>query len=151
MSQIGLKVNFKLTTFARFLEMVDDKQIQLFDLGWISDYPDEQTFLQLYYSKNAGRGGVNQVNYTNPEFDKLYEQAVVMEPSPQRQALYRKLQDIIDEDCPCIYKFYPLVYALKYNWVSDTFPMMFGNGGKMSWSYVRVDPAAREKWVKAHR
>ena len=29
----------------------------------------------MYYSKNAGRGGVNQVNYNNPAYDKIYEQA----------------------------------------------------------------------------
>jgi oligopeptide transport system substrate-binding protein len=151
MAQIGLKVNYKLTTFARFLEMVDDKEVQLFSLGWIADYPDEQTFLQLYYSKNAGRGGVNQVNYSNPEYDKIYEQAVVMEPSPQRAALYRKLQAIINEDCPCIFEFHPLVYSLRYSWLHDSYPMIYGNGGKMSWSYITIDSAARADWVMRHR
>jgi oligopeptide transport system substrate-binding protein len=152
MAQIGLKVKFELRTWARFQEMVDDKQAQIFSLGWVADYPDEQTFLQLFYGKNTGVGGVNSSNYMNPEFDKLYEAAVVMEPGPQRDVLYRKMQDVVREDCPWVYEFYPLAYTLRYNWVNDYFPMEYGNGQKMSWAYVKIDTAARERWHqrKAH-
>ena len=110
--------------------MVDGKEAQMFEFGWVADYPDEQTFLQLYYSKNAGVGGVNSCNYNNPEYDKLYEQAVVLEPSPERDVLYRKMQDIIREDCPTLLEFYPIAFGLKYPWVHGSKPMEYGNGQK---------------------
>jgi ABC-type transport system substrate-binding protein len=151
MAQIGLKVKFELRTWARFQEMIDDKQAQIFSLGWVADYPDEQTFLQLFYSKNAGQGGVNSSNYSNPEFDKLYEEAVVMEPSPKRAELYRKMQDVVTEECPWVYEYYPLAYTLSYNWLKNYFPMEYGNGQKMSWCYIKVDTAARDLWHKQNR
>lgn len=151
MAQIGVKVKFQLNTWARFQEMVDDKQAQLFGLGWSADYPDEQTFLQLFYSKNAGRGGVNSVNYSNPDYDKLYEQAIVMDPSPTRDDLYRKMQDIVIEDCPWICEFYPISYSLRYNWVKNAKAMEYGNGQRMSWMYLSVDSKARADWLKTHK
>ena len=151
MKKIGLDVKYELRTWARFLEMVDAHGTQMFDLGWVADYPDEQTFLQLFYSKNAGPGGVNQVSYNNPEYDKLYEQSVVMEPSPQRDVLYRKMQDIICDDAPWCYDFYPVIYGLRYSWVKNWKFMEYGNGQKMSWAYIDVDSAARREWHAKHR
>ncbi len=151
MSQIGLKVRFEMRTWARMQEMVDGKEAQMFEFGWVADYPDEQTFLQLYYSKNAGVGGVNSCNYNNPEYDKLYEQAVVLEPSPERDVLYRKMQDIIREDCPTLLEFYPIAFGLKYPWVHGSKPMEYGNGQKMSWMYISLDSKQREEWMKRHR
>jgi ABC-type transport system substrate-binding protein len=151
MAQIGLKVRFELRTWARMLEMIDGYQAQTFTFGWVADYPDEQTFLQLFYSKNSGPGGVNSTAYANPEYDKLYEQAVVMEPSPQRQELYLKMQDIISEDCPVILEFYPIYFTLRYPWVHGWSPMEYGNGQKMSWVYISLDSKVRDEWMRKHR
>jgi oligopeptide transport system substrate-binding protein len=151
MANIGLKVHFELRTWARFQEMVDAKQAQLFGFGWVADYPDEQTFLQLFYSKNSGPGGLNGTSYSNPEYDALYEQAVVMEPSPQRDLLYRKMQDIVCEDCPMSFEFYPIIFGLHYNWVHGLKPMEYGNGQTMTWSYLSIDFQARQQWLRQHR
>ena len=56
MRQIGIKLRVDYVTWARFQEMVDSKQAQFFALGWQADYPDEQTFFQLLYGKNAAPG-----------------------------------------------------------------------------------------------
>jgi ABC-type transport system substrate-binding protein len=151
MAQIGVKVRFQLNTWARFQEMVDDKQAQLFGLGWDADYPDEQTFLHLFYSKNAGRGGDNAVNYINPAYDKLYEEASVMERSPKRDELYRKMEEIVNEDCPWLYEFYPIAYGLRYDWIHGAKPMEYGNGQRMSWMYLSIDAKARAEWFRTHR
>ena len=151
MSQIGLNARFELRTWARMLEMVDGYQAQMFDFGWVADYPDEQTFLQLFYSKNSGPGGVNCTAYSNPEYDKFYEQAVVMNPSPQRDALYRKMQDIINEDCPIILQFYPIAFSLRYSWIHGAKPQEYGNGQAMGWMYISIDFKQREEWMRKHR
>jgi len=151
MAQIGLDVKFEMRTWARFQEMVDDKQEQLFTLGWVADYPDEQTFLQLFYSKNAGQGGVNASNYANPDYDGIYQRAVVTEPGPERNQLYLKLQDIVNDDCPWIYEMYPVGYGLHYNWVHGDKFMEYGDGGVLAWAYISVDGHARNAWIQRHR
>lgn len=62
------------------------------------DYPDAENTLQLFYGPN-GSPGSNDSNYRNPEFDRLYEQASVMLPSPERTALYRRMNEMLIDDC----------------------------------------------------
>ncbi len=146
MDQIGVQIVVDYTTWARFQEMIDNKQAQFYALGWVADYPDEQTFLQLFYSKNE-TPGPNSANYSNPEFDKLYEQAVVMNPSPERDALYRRMQQIVREDMPWMYTFYPVSYTLYYDWVHNLSNNEYAHGLR---KFDVLDVQARQRWFKRH-
>jgi ABC-type transport system substrate-binding protein len=66
--------------------------------GWGLDYPDAENTLQLFYGPN-GSPGSNDANYRNPAFDRLYEQASVMLPSPERTAIYRRMNQMVVDDC----------------------------------------------------
>lgn len=66
--------------------------------GWGLDYPDAENTLQLFYGPN-GSPGSNDANYRNADFDRLYEQASVMLPSPERTALYRRMNEMVIDDC----------------------------------------------------
>ena len=112
MRQIGVDLEPEFRDFARWLEMTDNRQAQIFDAGWVADYPDEQDFLQLFYGKNAPAMGVNSTAYVNPAFDKLYDQAAVMQDTPQRRELYIQMQRIVMEDCPWLTIAYPKAYGL---------------------------------------
>ena len=54
--------------------------------------------MQLFYGPN-GSPGSNDGNYSNPAFDRLYQQSAVMQPSPARTALYREMNRMIVDDC----------------------------------------------------
>jgi ABC-type oligopeptide transport system substrate-binding subunit len=69
--------------------------------GWGLDYPDAENTLQLFYGPNASPGS-NDANYRNPEYDALYEQTSVMLPSPERTALYRRMNQMVIDDCVAI-------------------------------------------------
>jgi ABC-type oligopeptide transport system substrate-binding subunit len=66
--------------------------------GWGLDYPDAENTLQLFYGPN-GSPGSNDSNYNNPEYDRLYEQSAVMQPSPERTAIYRRMNRMLIDDC----------------------------------------------------
>jgi ABC-type transport system substrate-binding protein len=66
--------------------------------GWGLDYPDAENTLQLFYGPN-GSPGSNDANYRNPEYDRLYEQASVMLPSPERTTIYRRMNQMVIDDC----------------------------------------------------
>lgn len=142
MRQIGVDIEPHFQDFARWLEMTDNRQAQIFDSGWFADYPDEQDFLQLFYGKNAPAMGVNGSAYVNPEFDKLYEQAAVMQDSPQRRELYLRMQKMVMEDCPWLIVAYPQDYALRYKWVSGAELMDYGFGWAQHW---KLDEQMRNK------
>ncbi len=132
MEKIGLKMKIEYRNWARFQEMVDSKQAQVYSLGWVADYPDEQTFLQLFYGKNVGTNGINSANYQNPEFDVLYEKAMVMNPGPELNELYRKMEAIVMEDNPWLLGYYGVGFTLYYDWVDNLKISEYSHGNRMN-------------------
>jgi ABC-type transport system substrate-binding protein len=118
------------------------RQAQMFQLGWVADYPDAENFLQLFYSKNESPGP-NHVNYRNAEFDRLYEQVRVMQDSPERTVLYEQMSAIVVEDCPWIFQFQPLSFGVMHSWLKnyETHNFPYGMG-----KYRRIDDGIRSKW-----
>ena len=91
-------------TFANFGDISrawKKSQLPLVAKGWGLDYPDAQNTLQLFYGPN-GSPGSNDANWKNAEYDRLYEQASVMLPSPERTALYRRMNQMVIDDCVAI-------------------------------------------------
>jgi ABC-type transport system substrate-binding protein len=73
-------------------------ELPLVAKGWGLDYPDAENTLQLFYGPN-GSPGSNDANYRNPAYDALYEQSSVMLPSAERTALYRRMNQMVIDDC----------------------------------------------------
>ena len=67
-----LNVNVKLlqVEFAQHLGKIDAGQAAFYRLGWIADYPDPETFLQLYYGRLVPTGGGT----------KPYQQCTIRQP-----------------------------------------------------------------------
>ncbi len=142
MGQIGVLIVPVYHNWPAFLERMERRQAQLFRLGWVADYPDAENFLQLFYGPNSSPGP-NHSNYSNKEFDKLYEKVRVLPESPERTALYRQMAAMVVEDCPWIFEQHPLSYALTHAWLKNYKPHDFPYGmGK----YYAIDTQARQAW-----
>jgi oligopeptide transport system substrate-binding protein len=113
---IGVELRPSYNNWPEFLKKIERKQQQMFRLGWVADYPDAENFLQLFATKSISPGP-NHTNYSNPEFDRLYDVATVMPDSPERTELYKKLADMVMEDCPWILLGYPLAFGLQQPWL----------------------------------
>jgi len=102
MSDIGYpseKIKFdRYATFGDFNRALKQGQMPYFSLGWGLDYPDAENTLQLFYGPNHSPGS-NNFNYSNPEYDRLYEQASALQPGPERTAIYRRMNKIVIDDC----------------------------------------------------
>ena len=144
-SQVGVTLVPEFRDFSRWQEMVDNRQTQLFDAGWVADYPDEQDFLQLFYGPNAPAGGVNSSAYINPAFDRLYDQARVMNDCPERRKLYLQMEEMVEEDCPWLLEVYPVIFRLNYNWVHNLSEMLYGYGYRQ---FVSIDFQSRNRLLE---
>lgn len=140
-SQIGVDLNIELNDWPGLQYKVDKKQVQLYSMGWVADYPDPENFLQLFYSPNITRG-TNNTNYSNGPFDALYKRASLMMPSPERRDLYVQMIRILNEDCPMILLSEPISFILVHPWVYNVKPAPFGYGNL---KYRRIDAAARRQ------
>jgi oligopeptide transport system substrate-binding protein len=118
MDRLGVVVEPRYNNWPTFLGRVERRQVQLFRLSWIADYPDAENFLQLFYSPNASPGS-NRSNYSNPEYDRLYEAARRLPDGPERTDLYGRMAAVIQEDCPWIFTHHPTAYVLLQPWAQN--------------------------------
>ena len=90
MDAIGIRMTFnKVEKLPELRKQAQLGKIQMWNYGWIADYPDGENFLQLFWSKSIG--GANYTWFNLPEYDRLYEKAKTMPDSPERTELYRKM------------------------------------------------------------
>jgi len=101
---LGIVTEFQQTEFATFLKDLNKRRFQMFDIGWIADYPDPENFLDiLFYSDSSN----NHTNYNNPEVDALLEKARVETDETLRFSIYNEVEQTILDDAPWI----PLWYS----------------------------------------
>ncbi len=144
--KIGIVLKASYNTWPAFIEKMNRRQSQMFRLGWVADYPDAENFFQLFYSKNESPGP-NHANYRNAEINRMYEEIRTLQDTPERTAIYEKMAGVIVEDCPWIFMYQPMGYALKHSWlenyVSHDFPYGMGK-------YRRVNNNARKAWFESY-
>lgn len=80
--------------------------MNFFRASWIADYPDEENYLSLFYSKNFAPDGPNYTHYANSRFDKLFEQAYLENDRKKRSELYRVMDSIVMSDAPVVVLYY---------------------------------------------
>ncbi len=144
--RIDVVLTFSYNTWPAFIEKMNRRQAQMFTLAWLADYPDAENFLQLFYSKNESPGP-NHANYRNPEFDALYEEIRVMQDCPERTAKYEEMARIVIEDCPWIFEYQSMSFALVHSWMKYYEPHDFPYGMSI---YRDIDLDARRQWMKSY-
>ncbi|MFN3667567.1 MAG: ABC transporter substrate-binding protein, partial [Sediminibacterium sp.] len=75
MEEVGIPVQVEVIQKSLLLEQTAKSQALFFRGSWIADYPDAENYMAMFYSKNPAPP--NYTRYKNPEFDKLYEQALL--------------------------------------------------------------------------
>jgi oligopeptide transport system substrate-binding protein len=101
---LGLRVRIEVTETALLRERMRGGTAPFFRASWIADYPDAESFLTCFYSKNGAPP--NYTQFRNAEFDRLYEQALIEPDVVQRYALYRSMERILIEEAPVVFLFY---------------------------------------------
>ncbi len=145
MADIGVDVKIRYNTWPGFLDKVKHRRAQIFSMAWLGDYPDAENFLQLFYSENASPGP-NNANYSNPEFDAVFEKARVLPPGPERVELYRKARDIVIDDGPWIFQVHRVGFVLQHAWLENYKPHDIAAGVQ---KYYKVDAEKRKRTVDA--
>ena len=148
-AKIDVQLVPRPTDYNRFQDKIRRGDTQMFFWGWNADYPDPENFLFLLSSDQAKveYGGENAANYSNPEYDRLFEKMKNMDNGPARQAIIDRMLAIIHRDAPWMWGFHPKDYVLRHGWVYNSKP------NKLALNflkYLRVDPVQREamrlKW-----
>ncbi len=117
--ELGIEVDIQQTEWATFLADVNDKKYQMFSLGWVADYPDPQNFLDVLLHSDSQS---NHTNYSNPEVDRLLEEARTERDRDRRFQIYNQVEQMILDDAPWVWTWFSGEgYALIKPEVSDYF------------------------------
>ncbi len=97
LAKIGIKVKVNALPKATFFPKTDRLDTSFFLIGWASTDGDGSSFLDGIvhtYNPDKGYGRYNRGRYSNPEVDKLIEEAGVTIDQNKRLELLRKAQKI---------------------------------------------------------
>ena len=93
--ELGVKVTLNNQEWAAFLQTRKDGDYSIARNGWIADYNDPISFLDMWMTG----GGNNDAQYANEEYDSLIKEAKTTTDVKERMELLHKAEDkIIGED-----------------------------------------------------
>ncbi len=144
LADVGLRVEAYSTTWPEFLRRLNSKKSQIWGVSWGADYPDPQNFFQLYYGPNKAPG-VNKSCFDDAEFNGLYAQTRIMLPSDERTRLYRRMQEIVADQCVWSFRYRRVNFNLAHPWL---FGYRYNDMGQKYFKYCRVDAEMRRAEVK---
>ncbi len=104
-----VEVTVKSAEWSTYLELTRKGQLPVTLYGWYPDYidPDNYLFPFLHTGSNRWLGEP----YSNPELDKILEQAQVSLDQKEREKLYKQAQEILAEDAPIVPIFQGKLYV----------------------------------------
>ncbi len=92
---LGVEVSIAQTEVAAFYDDLDRGKLQMWNSGWIMDYPDPEDIIDLlFYSKSRK----NEAHYENAAFDGIVEQARTEQDVTKRLKMYQDGEQILIND-----------------------------------------------------
>ena len=90
-TQLGVTVQLDNQEWATFLQTRKDGDYSIARNGWIADYNDPMSFLDMWLTG----GGNNDAQYSNPDYDALIQQAKASADPAERMDLMHQAEDIL--------------------------------------------------------
>ncbi len=142
--KLNIQLVVRNTDYNRFQDKIRKGNAQIFEWGWNADYPDPENFLFLLHGpqQKVGQEGENAANYSNPKYNRLFEQMKNMENSPERQKIIDRMVTILRHDAPWLWGYHPKDYGLYHAWYGNVKPNRMSNNNA---KYFRIDAGLREQ------
>jgi peptide/nickel transport system substrate-binding protein/oligopeptide transport system substrate-binding protein len=120
--QLGLQVEVLDVHWPQFNQGLTRKGFPAFELTWVADFPDPETFLWNLFASGSPD---NYSEYRNADFDALLDQAAATLDVDERAALYAAAEEILVADNVMIPLAHDVRYTLVKPWVHglDTTPL----------------------------
>ncbi|MEO5700847.1 MAG: ABC transporter substrate-binding protein [Casimicrobiaceae bacterium] len=138
MTALGIRLEFLKQKWPDLLKMGKAGQLQMWRVGWITQYAEGDAFAQLLYSRNIGQSNLGRFNL--PEYDALYRESRLLPDGPQRNVLYRRMAEIVAAYNPWELGVYPIENTLLQPWVVGYRKHAYW---EHPWLYLDLDPARR--------
>ena len=127
--EIGINVELTNQEWAVFLNTRQQGDYQIARHGWIGDYIDPMTFLDLWTTG----GGNNDTGFSNARYDELIAAAKVETDSEKRLEMLREAEDILMDEMPIL----PIYYYTTVTAANENVKgVRISTLGKISFKYA---------------
>ncbi|MCL2102962.1 MAG: ABC transporter substrate-binding protein, partial [Syntrophorhabdaceae bacterium] len=106
LAAVGIRMEIRTLEWAAFInEFVKKRNFEALVLGWaITPDPDQY---DIWHSSKTGPDELNHIGYANAEVDRLLEEGRRTFDKERRKKAYFRIQEILAEDQPLVFLFYP--------------------------------------------
>ena len=140
MDAIGIHMVVKKQQFPELLKESKAGQLMMWGLAWAATNPTAESFEETMYGGNIG--GANHSRFNLPEFNQLFEGSRALPDGPERDALYRRMNELVLVYAPWKLGVNRIITDLMQPWVHGYHRNTVVNSW---WSYVDVDGDAQKK------
>ena len=135
LKDLGIECRIETADFEKHLDKITNGEAPFFRLGWTIDYPDPDGFLfTLFHSSNINNG-YNYCRYSNPDVDKLLDEARNETELVIRVPIYERAEKIIVDDAPMVFMYF---YTLNILPQSNVHGLKVGAMGECALQYRRI-------------
>lgn len=120
LEEVGIHVQVEVVQKSLLLEQTAKSEALFFRGSWIADYPDAENYMAMFYSKNPAPP--NYTRYKNPQFDRLYDQALQENNDSIRYHLYRQMDQLVMQDAPVVPIWYDMAIHLVQPGITGFYP-----------------------------
>jgi oligopeptide transport system substrate-binding protein len=106
---LGVEVTVRVLDPNYYVYNLKAEKDEMFDMGWIADYPHPEDFLGVLFRTGAEN---NFADYSNPAVDALIDQAGVEADAAASLELYRQVEQMLVDDAAMLPLFFGKNYVL---------------------------------------
>ncbi len=130
---LGADFDVEVVTFDAALDRVDAEDYQInYSFGWIGDYDDPMTFMDLYLSDSP----FNNSFFENEEYDRLIKEAQTTSDLQLRMQNMLKAEQILIEQAATVPVYFAVFAGVRKPYFKDYAYHSFGGA---DWKYARIE------------
>jgi len=114
-------VSSQAVDWPTYLGALVDRELAIFTLGWLADYPDAHNFVYPFLHVYGDFSYFQ--SYNNTQMNTWINTEIVTPDGPARKALFDDIQELYYTDCPSI----PLAWAYGRHWERDWVQCWYSN------------------------
>ena len=137
MNDIGIRMTINKAKWPDLLKQAYAGKLQIWRVGGAASAPDADTWLSALYGPNAAPKS-NMAQFRQPDYDRMYEEALAMPASPTRTHLYQEMAKIMIAYAPWKINVHRILTDMWYpRVVGYRRPLVQSNS---FWKYIDVEP-----------
>lgn len=113
---LNVKLQLEVNEWKVYLDILHRDPPQMFRQTWGADYPDPETFMNVFTSRN----GNNYTRWSNAEFDDLIDKASAEQDQKKRAAMYARGDKMLcQQEVPIIPIYWATQNTMVKPWVKE--------------------------------